>query len=146
MNWDIVFQTANQIALPCWLALILLPRHRFLIWSIRYGAVGVLALLYSALMFTSFFEVTGGGFGSIAEVRALFASDPVLVAGWVHYLAFDLLVGLGIAASADRHGLSRIVQAPMLLATFLFGPLGLVLLRLVVLFVNRRPALEGATI
>jgi len=30
-------------------------------------------------------------------VRALFAHDHVLVAGWVHYLAFDLMVGALLA-------------------------------------------------
>lgn len=58
-------------------------------------------------------------------MRTLFASDPVLVAGWVHYLAFDLFVGIWIAEQADALGLSRWLQAPILVATFLLGPLGL---------------------
>jgi hypothetical protein len=65
-----------------------------------------------------------GGFGSIAEVRTLFMSDPVLVAGWGHYLAFDLLIGTLLADRLDRAGVTRWLQAPVLLLTFMFGPAG----------------------
>ena len=68
-----------------------------------------------------------GGFGSLADVRALFASDWVLLAGWVHYLAFDLMVGGLLATRMDRAGVHRLVQAPILVSTFLLGPVGVVL-------------------
>ena len=64
-------------------------------------------------------------FGSIEGVRAIFASDGGVTVGWAHYLAFDLFVGLWIARDADAKHFSRIVQAPILLATFMAGPLGL---------------------
>ena len=122
-----VFGAAGQVAITGWAALVLLPRHRYVLAAVRNGAVLALAVLYAGLILATFTSAEGGGFGTIAEVRALFASDPVLVAGWVHYLAFDLLVGAWIAEAADRAGLSRLVQAPILLATFLFGPLGYLL-------------------
>jgi len=50
-----------------------------------------------------------------------------LLAGWVHYLAFDLFVGSWISIQADKIGISRLLQAPILVATFLFGPLGFVI-------------------
>jgi hypothetical protein len=62
---------------------------------------------------------------SIQGIRALFGSDGGIVIGWTHYLAFDLFVGLWIARDADAKGFSRWVQAPILLATFLAGPIGL---------------------
>ena len=68
---------------------------------IRFGLIGALSLTYAVLILVYFFRVEGGGFGSIAEVRALFMSDPVLVAGWVHYLAFDLFIGTWIAVEAE---------------------------------------------
>lgn len=110
-----------------WIALIVLPRWRPLMAALRYGLIGALALAYAALVFVWFFRVEGGGFNSVAEVRALFTSDPVLLAGWLHYLAFDLFVGVWIARRADAIGLSRLLQAPVLVATFMFGPVGLLL-------------------
>lgn len=126
MDFDRIFSASSTAAAVGWALLIFLPRWRVLVALLRYGLVGALCLLYAVLAFVYFFRAEGGGFGSIAEVRALFASDPVLVLGWVHYLAFDLFVGLWIAQRADAAGVSRLLQAPILLLTFMFGPVGLV--------------------
>lgn len=122
-----VFSLASSTAMAGWLLLILAPRWGALIAFIHFVLIGALSLTYAVLVFVYFFRVEGGGFGSIAEVRALFLSDPVLVAGWVHYLAFDLFIGTWIAVEADRRGWNRLLQAPILVATFMFGPLGLLL-------------------
>jgi hypothetical protein len=125
MSWDDAFRVANLAAIAGWAALLLPPRPRLLLDALRYGLIGALALTYSGLVMV-YFAGPGGGFGSIAAVRTLFASDPVLLAGWLHYLAFDLFVGIWITEQADALGLSRWLQAPILVATFMFGPLGLV--------------------
>ncbi|WP_374370519.1 ABA4-like family protein [Dongia sp.] len=127
MIWEDWFSAAGSLAMLGWASLILLPRRGWILAALRHGAVGLLALLYAVLILGYFFDVEGGGFGSIAEVRALFMSDPVLLAGWVHYLAFDLFVGLWIAERADALGIHRLLQAPVLAATFMFGPIGLLL-------------------
>lgn len=126
MSPDTVFSTTSSTAMAGWLLLILAPRWPALIGFIRFGLIGALSLTYAVLIFVYFFRVEGG-FGSIAEVRTLFLDDPVLVAGWVHYLAFDLFLGTWIAVEADKRGYNRLLQAPMLVATFMFGPLGLLL-------------------
>jgi hypothetical protein len=48
------------------------------------------------------------------------------LAGWVHYLAFDLFVGAWIARTTVQSQLSRLVLVPILPLTFLFGPAGFV--------------------
>jgi hypothetical protein len=78
-----------------------------------------------------------GGFSSITGVRQLFADDWLLLAGWMHYLAFDLFVAAWIAAETERAGLSRLVLIPVLPLTFLFGPAGFLLFH-AVCFVRRR--------
>jgi hypothetical protein len=122
-----LFSGASTLAMLAWLILIIAPRRPWLITGLRFGVIGALCILYAVLAFVHLFAVEGGGFGSIAEVRALFASDGMLVAGWVHYLAFDLFVGTWIAGRLDRAGISRLIQAPILVATFLFGPVGLLI-------------------
>lgn len=57
-------------------------------------------------------------------MRALMGSDATLLAGWIHYLAFDLFVGVWIAERADALGVSRGLQGPILFTTFMFGPVG----------------------
>ena len=71
-----------------------------------------------------------GGFGSLAEVQALFEVPGALTAGWVHYLAFDLFVGGWIATRAAETGMHHALLVPVLLLTFLFGPAGLLLFAL----------------
>lgn len=111
-----------------WLILVFLPRRwPWLLTLPRYLIPFGLSLLYAGLAMTHFFTVEGGGYGSLAEVKALLSKDEMLLAGWVHYLAFDLFIGGWIATQADRVGLHRLVQAPILVATFLFGPIGLAL-------------------
>jgi hypothetical protein len=127
MSFAQLFSIANTAALLGWACLILAPRHRLVIGTLRYGLIAALSVTYAALILLYFFRIQGGGFNSIAEVRALFLSDGGLVAGWVHYLAFDLFIGIWIAEEADRAGTSRLVQAPILVATFMFGPIGLLL-------------------
>jgi hypothetical protein len=124
MNFNLIFTASNAAAMAGWVALIFLPRWPLLDKALRYGLIAALSLLYTVLVFVYFFRVPGGGFDSIAAVRALFMSDPVLVAGWAHYLAFDLFVGTWIAKEADKISMSRLLQGPILLLTFLFGPAG----------------------
>ena len=128
MPADTLFSLANPVAMIGWLILILAPRRWPLLNHIPRTAIPLaLSVLYTALVLAFFGQATGGGYGSIAEVRALFAHDHVLVAGWVHYLAFDLMIGALLAERMDRAGINRLLQAPTLLATFLFGPMGVLL-------------------
>lgn len=135
MAWDAIFGAANMLALVMWAGLILLPRWPALLAAVLYLGIGLLCLAYAALLVgivSGGIDPVGGqspslDFTSIEGVRAIFASDGGLTVGWIHYLAFDLFVGLWIARDGDAKQFSRLVQAPILLATFLAGPLGLLL-------------------
>ena len=127
MPFQAVFSVVNSVALLCWIALVFLPRWPALRTAIQVVVVGGLCTLYAVLIAVYFFRVDGGGFFSLAAVQRLFESPPVALAGWVHYLAFDLFVGLWIARRSDAIGLSRWLQAPILAVTFMFGPIGLLL-------------------
>lgn len=124
MAWDDLFGLMNLAALGGWAVLILAPRGWMALGQVpRLLVPGAIAMIYAALV-AAYLAESGGGFGSIAEVRTLFASDPVLVAGWGHYLGFDLLVGAMLADRMDEAGVARLLQAPVLLLVFLLGPLG----------------------
>ena len=133
MSWDAIFGGVNLLALIAWGALILLPRWPALLSALLYLGVGLLCLVYAAgliSILTGFVDPVGGAggnFNSIEGVRTIFASDGGVTIGWTHYLAFDLFVGIWISRDADAKGFSRILQAPILLATFFAGPFGLLL-------------------
>ena len=64
----------------------------------------------------------GGGFGLLAEVGTLFRQPAALLAGWLHYLAFDLLVGVAIVECFLEDLMPRLLLLPVPPLTFLFGP------------------------
>ena len=120
-----------MIALIAWAVLILAPRWPALLSGILYLVIGGLCALYAVLLISVLSGVIpagegGADFTSIEGVRSIFGTDVGVTIGWVHYLAFDLFVGLWIARDADAKFFSRFIQAPILLATFIAGPLGLI--------------------
>ncbi len=66
-----------------------------------------------------------GGFSSLAAVAQLFDNRWLLLAGWVHYLAFDLLTGAWETRDAIARRVPRLLLAPCLVVTFMLGPIGL---------------------
>lgn len=132
MNWETIFSIANAWAMLGWLALILAPRKPAVLALILYLAVFLLCAAYTMVMgglmlgwIDGGAAQGGAGFTSLAGVMALFSSQAGVMLGWLHYLAFDLFVGMWIARDADQKGFSRIVQAPILLLTLMAGPVGL---------------------
>jgi hypothetical protein len=133
---DTAFRAANLAALLAWSALIVLPRgavvRRWIVGAVVAGICVAYATLVSVFLFPS-----GGSFFSFAGVQQLFSSPPVLLAGWLHYLAFDLFIGWWLAGRMDARGVSRLLQAPLLVTTFMFGPVGLLLGGAVLLAIRR---------
>jgi hypothetical protein len=126
LNPESVFSAANSLALLGWLALVASPpsvRWAAAVWRITGRAMPLIfAAVYAALLLAA--EPTGGNFNSLAGVQKLFGSPHALTAGWVHYLAFDLFVGTWIAQRAAALRLPHWQVLPVLVLSFLFGPLG----------------------
>ena len=127
MTAEQIFSIANLIAVAGWLILIVAGRIRW-VASLVTGAILPLlfAVLYSVLVAAHWGEKTGG-FGTLAQVRALFSNDWLLLAGWVHYLAFDLFIGSWQVRDAQKHHIPHLLLIPGLILTFMFGPIGLLL-------------------
>jgi Domain of unknown function (DUF4281) len=123
MSLEQVFSLAGIVAMAGWLVLLLAPYGSAWPRRVVYPAGVALAMAYAALIGT-YSAGSEGGFGSLAEVSVLFSNPGVLLAGWVHYLVFDLLIGSWERGEAERLALSRFALAPCLVLTFLFGPLG----------------------
>jgi Na+/alanine symporter len=123
MKADLIFRIANNIALAGWLILIVFPRWR---WAARLICPvlipALLSALYAALVVTEFGH--SGGFSSLSSVAQLFQNPYMLLAGWVHYLAFDLFVGSWEVRDSQRIGVAHYLVVPCLVLTFLFGPAG----------------------
>jgi hypothetical protein len=124
MKPDLLFSIANTTAAVSWLLLVILPRRRWVIDIVTGRVVPALfAVLYVGLIAAMFGRMEGG-FSTLAGVAALFANPWLLLAGWLHYLAFDLLIGTWEARDAQERGIPHLYVVPCLIVTFLFGPAG----------------------
>lgn len=135
-----LFGTANSLALLTWVVLIVFQRRA---WSRRLVVPATVVLLAAAyaVIIASRWAGSSGGFGSLDAVSQLFSDPWLLLAGWLHYLAFDLLVGRWEAEDAAAVGLSPWLAAPCMALTFMFGPAGW----LTYLAVRRTHSMLGAT-
>ena len=124
MDLESLFSAASAIAAAGWLFLVLAPRKPYT----QVIAGGIAPLILAAIYLTLiFFNIRGaeGGFGSLADVAMLFQKRELLLAGWIHYLAFDLFIGAWETRDAARNRIPHLVVIPCLVMTFMLGPIGL---------------------
>ncbi len=146
MSAEAVFSLANTTALVAWISLAVFQRRRWATDGVVMVAVAGFAAMYIAIIALRW-SGSSGGFSSLGGVATLFSDRWLLLAGWLHYLAFDLLVGRWEARDAARRGVSRWLVAPCLALTFMFGPAGwlsYVVLRYLVRSQGRAPLREAA--
>ena len=119
-----VFSIANTVALIAWIMLAVLPGRPWVTKTITTKVVPLLfAVLYTAIAVSLVWR-SPGGFSTLAAVATLFSNPWLLLAGWIHYLAFDLLVGSWELQDARERGIPHLLVVPCLALTFLFGPAG----------------------
>lgn len=130
MNPDALFSAAGTTALLAWLLLAIRPRAAFV--QLVTGTIVPLAFaaLYVSII-AAFFGRGEGDFNSLAGVAALFRDPWMLLAGWVHYLAFDLLTGVWETRDAAKRGIPHWMVVPCLFFTFMLGPAGWLLYQIV---------------
>jgi hypothetical protein len=130
---DTIFSVCSTLAMLGWLGLVLLPGQRVVVEVIARVAIPLLiGCIYIFLMATHYGTgPAGAGYGSLDAVASLFTVRGLLLAGWIHYLAFDLFVGSWEVSDSRANGIHHLFVVPCLFATFMFGPAGLALYFLV---------------
>jgi hypothetical protein len=124
VNLETIYNACSIIAVIGWAALLLSPlAHDRLILGARLVAL-LLCGLYIAQMLT-ITEPTGGNFSTLAGVTLLFTKAGNVMMGWTHYLAFDLFIGSWEVEDARKSGIPHWIMLPILLLTFMLGPIGL---------------------
>ena len=124
MDAETLFSWCGRVALVGWILLIVAPRWR---WSAPVIAKFVVPTLLAAVyigVIATHWSGHRGGFSSLAAVGELFSDPWLLLAGWVHYLAFDLFVGAWEVRDAVRERIPHWLVVPCLVLTFLLGPVG----------------------
>jgi hypothetical protein len=124
MDLEQVFSAAGALATVGWLLLVFAPKRPL---SVHVAGVFIPLILAVIYLYFIAMHIRGaeGGFGSLADVAKLFSKPELLLAGWIHYLCFDLFIGAWEVRDSQAVGIPHLVVIPCLLMTFLLGPIGL---------------------
>jgi ABA4-like protein len=130
---ETLFQISNILVLPFWLLMIVLPHWR---WTKRViGSPWIAAptaMIYAILVLPSAATLLSAlAQPSLAGIAALLGTPQAAAIAWAHFLTFDLLTGRWAYLDSRARKISAWVMAPILLLTFLLGPLGFLLYLLV---------------
>ena len=139
MSPEQVFSIANMMAMPMWILMIILPNWKATRFLVDYKVIPLLlSVVYAIYIFLS---MQGGGgldFGSLGSVMHLFTVKNAVIAGWVHYLAFDLLIGMSMINQNRKLKIHPVLMAPCLFATFMLGPVGFLLFTIIKSIKNQK--------
>jgi hypothetical protein len=120
---EVLFRLLNLAVLPWWVVWIAAPRSARAARLASHSAVWLVLCAIYALLLLSL--LLGGGLGGGLDydsLRIALATRTGFLAGWTHYLAFDLFVGAWILRESLR---LDVEVRPYLVLTLLAGPLGL---------------------
>lgn len=138
MPLEMLFRATTIAVIPFWLLLVFVPR-----WSgtqrLVHSPVALLLLapIYAYMLFGYAPAPKEMNLFSLYGLMVGFSAPQVVVAGWIHYLIFDLFVGAWESRDALRRGIPTLWVVPCLLATLMIGPVGLLLYLLVRFFHTR---------
>jgi hypothetical protein len=121
-----LFSILNLVTMAAWLPMVFLPRRRWSAAVLPVIVPSLLAVVYVILLAATL-PAADGGFSSLEAVSTLFDNRWALLAGWTHYLAFDLFIGGWEVRDAQARGVPHLLVVPALVLTFLAGPAGLLL-------------------
>jgi Domain of unknown function (DUF4281) len=121
-----LFSLASLPVLPIWLLMILAPRWTFTRRLLASPWVAALpAALYAALVLPRLGDILPAVvWPSLDGIQTLLGTPAGATIAWVHFLAFDLLIGRWIYLDAQERHLSPLLTGPILFFTLLLGPLG----------------------
>ena len=127
MTIETVFTICNYSVIPLWVLIAVAPGWKGTQYIVHSMAIPLaVAVVYGVSMATAF-GGTEGNFSSLAGVRELFTADEALLAGWIHYLDFDLFIGAWEVRDARRLKINHLLVVPCLFFTLMAGPVGLLM-------------------
>lgn len=123
---DSLFTVCNWGVIPAWLLLAFAPSWLYTQRIVHALWIPLLlGCVYLFALTTNPVSPEGGGFTSLRAVMILFTSPHAALAGWVHYLVFDLFVGAWEVRDAQRRSIPHPAVVATLFLTLMFGPIGL---------------------
>jgi hypothetical protein len=126
MNIAQIYDLFNGLALLAWIPLFMPPSFTFRNWFLEKKVATILLSLSYLILFVGFlfFDETPTLDFSFEGLKQIFANEKGLLIAWIHYLAFDMMVGIYECEQAIKRGIPHWLLLPCLLFTFMLGPIG----------------------
>jgi hypothetical protein len=121
-----IYDLFNILALLAWVPLFLPPKFAFRNWFLEQKIATILLSLSYLIFFAIFMFLDKNpplDF-SFEGIKQLFANEKGLLVAWIHYLAFDMMVGIYECEQALKRKIPHWLLIPCLLFTFMLGPIG----------------------
>jgi len=138
MTSELIFQYSTWLAIAGWIIIIIAPFTKLTTKLVKWGLIPILLSIIYGYLVIRYFGSAEGGFGSLEELIILFQNKHTLLAGWIHYLAFDLWIGCWEVEDAEKNNFSRLLVIPCLFFTLMYGPIGLLLYILIRFIFTRK--------
>lgn len=131
------FELINLAALFPWTLILFLPTLSFSKFIARLYILAV-ASFYSFILLTALFEqypliseMDPSSVLSFSFLMEILSKESIVIGTWAHLKAFDLCVAMYITDDARAAGIPYFLVFPILLISFVFGPLGYAIYQLV---------------
>ena len=127
MTMATVFDASFLLVAPFWFLMIVLPGWRVTRRVVASPWIAApAAALYLALVVPGLPGVLAAvSSPSLEAIAPMLGTPEGATVAWVHFLAFDLFVGRWVYLDARQRGVSPWVVSPLLFATLMVGPVGL---------------------
>jgi hypothetical protein len=124
-----LFQIANLVVMPFWLLMLLAPGWSWTARILRSPLVALApALAYAALALPDLARLLPAVMSpKLDAVAALLGTPRGATLGWLHFLAFDLLVGRWVYLEARERRIPAWLSSPVLFFVLMLGPVGFLL-------------------
>lgn len=127
MTAETTFLVFTNAVVPAWILLVVAPRW---IWTQRlvhaFWMPAIIAGAYAIAIAKGIGSgPEGANLSTLSGLMLAFSNPWSALAGWLHYLAFDLFVGAWEVRDAQRRNLPHAWVCICLFFTLMFGPLGL---------------------
>lgn len=140
-----MFIFSNTLILPFWLLLIFFPRTKLIrrvFANPNFNPMQLLAILHAVMVVPALVSnpeiMTSLAKPTLEGIQAMMSSPSGAAAGWIHYLCFDLFVGVSVWNKAIENRQSFRWVSAVLVCVLMFGPLGWLTHELVSMFNRQR--------
>ena len=137
---ETLYMWINLGVLPFWFILIVFPQsHLSRIFVTSIFPFLILSGVYIFILYKSYligydFDGNFSLYLGLNELSRLFEDHLYIMIFWTHFIAINLFIGGWIVKDSQKFSINKVLMAVPLIVTYLIGPIGWVLYRILRIF------------